>query len=846
MPFPHFRTRLVTTSHRCQVDIISLHSAQNVIHLIANGPDGYGLNHQWTVTLLTTSTMTKNDHSNEFKGEVNQKENGQKRDRRERRSPNGTSPTAAKQKFSKKNKSSVKNQTVKQSLINGVTQLQGEKDALLERIRDLEAQVPAMSTAESVDRDSASMSFQDDSDPGIAATSANSRGINVDEALYQDLLLRIRCGMPSWRNYFTGPDAKMLERLSKSLPSFVKKHKLHLKDNYSDIASVTFEKACRDCEPITRFTTLWKFYWRNLIKKICTYILCGGIPFYFGCKVSNWLFGWYPGKNSLRKAVRNFGRLCLLGTVMGTVCFLLSILKKRRKITAPLLIDWCGKDDVSPPDEHTGTYSSGELIKCEPKTYHGFFTIAQEHLWVPRSCEHNLEIAIKCRQLITPLSTPDKRRYIADRSLQAFFPFLNEMRPLPDFDEPSMQEIYMNHLSGSKRLSFLDFLNNMNLYINRSGSETMAFVKVETLVGKALNKRHPRLISGKRDDYLHRVGPYYYCFQKHLSTHVWKDDFYHLMNLPFIYPSSLSPITLGRVISAYEDRNWYFYEADFSRLDGHTEYELLNMEMQFYEILGFEPRIVELLREQLVTFGSNGSTGISFTCHGKRASGVINTTMGNTLVCMAMASGALAEQGFNYSAHDYVVIQLGDDNVIITSRPLDEERYCKFMFDAGHDLKLIFRGRGTAGVDDTEFCSCLFWPIGEQRILGPKVGRALAKSWMPSKTINNLRKHAYGIAIGYQHYWWIPVLGYICRRIVSSNPYGRPVRDANPYKMMLNEPIFVDKSIVEAYFMRRYLHSPDVYESVFEDLDWSQPTAVDDNIFTHMLEIDGVSVVDID
>lgn len=646
----------------------------------------------------------------------------------------------------------------------------------------------------------------------------------IHESLYNDIRLRLEVSMVGWSYWWSGPDPKTVDRIARSLPNLALAHKIKPGNGSADLVTRTFRKACEDLDPLTNSRTFRKFFLRRLFVSLAYYVM----PLLL-VAVAFLMF---------------FSRHFRIGAVFALALFPLFLLRVRKRFVHRKceIVDHCCHQTVELPESFSGSFYGSETVVCQPKTYNGFFTIAIDSVWVPRNCSHNLEVAIKCRQLLPAIGSHESRVLACEQAFKAFKPVL----PLLDtVDEYEAHVAYEKHLTGSKLISYKDYRRNMNLYHSKSGNRSKVFVKVEVLMGKELRKRHPRLISGKEDYYLHCTGPMYYAYQKALVARLWPDDLEQLMNLSFVYPSSLSPKTLGLLVSQYEQMGWHAYEADFSRLDGHTEEEILMLELVLYETMGYPRQLLELLGQQLTTKGSS-ALGHGFTCRGKRASGVINTTMGNTLTCMALAAGALKQQGFLGGVKDAVIIQLGDDNVLFThpDKPLDTTKYCGFMTNAGHKLEMIDRGVGQDGFDKLEFCSSLFWDIGEHRVLGPKVGRALAKSWMPSKHIKDLSQHAYGVALGYQHYMWIPVLGYVCRRILASNrSVNKPVFDANPYKLRLTDPIIVDPDSVERHFIVRYSNYPSSFEDALSSHDFSRPGVHSSDVFDLMAEIDGVSCI---
>jgi hypothetical protein len=519
----------------------------------------------------------------------------------------------------------------------------------------------------------------------------------------------------------------------------------------------------------------------------------------------------------------------------------------------PYIVDTCVVQDGdvdggnNPPDIDTrSTFSPSESPVCNPKTIPLGFTIARDEIWIPRNCSCNAEVAVLYRQLLPALSTAHVRKMVWRNSLECF------KRVLPPityaYDEKEAVEMYREHLTPKLRNVYDKVVDFNDIEVHDCYSTSKAFVKVEVLTGKVSTKRHPRLISGKEDNYLAITGPGYYHFQKHITKEWWyawgdKDDVVsELTKWSYLYPGSIGPVQLGWLVSYFEELGWFVYEGDFSRYDGHTEIEALEAEMELYEHLGVDAETIHQLRKQFKTVGKTGN-GVKFTCTGKRASGVINTTMGNTLCGMMLFSSFF--QGWDQS--DYFVIQLGDDNLIFTKVEIDSNQLVRHCEKAGHKLELVERGNDRAAYDATEFCSSIFWDIGEHRVLGPKVARALAKSFQPHTRINvPIEHHIAGVARGYKHYNWVPVLGHYCTSVLKNYPNAPKILDDNPYKMRLDVPIDVDPAAVERFFIDRYNLDPADVVRIMDLLhvdisNYGRPRSISHSLLRQMLEVDGVT-----
>jgi len=411
------------------------------------------------------------------------------------------------------------------------------------------------------------------------------------------------------------------------------------------------------------------------------------------------------------------------------------------------------------------TVRRGKDVQCKQKWMNVGFTIAKSHLWVPRGCTHNMERALLTRQLLPPLSEHWLRSQLWLQAVESFIHRMTEdyrsdqwfhYEPL-SYHEAHAQ--YVRHLSGKRLARYMTGVASLERG-ERISPDTSGFVKKEWLLGKKDEKLDPRFISSKDVEYYAATALGYYDFQKQLCSSIWNaNDLEGIITKHFLYPGGLDPIQLGTVISHFETLGWHVYEGDFSRYDGHTEIEALDAEFDLYARAGMPRRLLELLREQRHTKGVCKSGNLSFTCTGKRASGVINTTMGNTLCGMVLLS-------FCMEGNDWFIIQMGDDNLLFSKQMLNVDRIVDICKNAGHKLELVHRGDDQEAYDATEFCSSLFWDVGESRVLGPKPFRVLAKAFMPTEmlTSTKLMGHIRGVANGFKHYSFIPVLGWVCER----------------------------------------------------------------------------------
>jgi len=148
-------------------------------------------------------------------------------------------------------------------------------------------------------------------------------------------------------------------------------------------------------------------------------------------------------------------------------------------------------------------------------------------------------------------------------------------------------------------------------------------------------------------------------------------------------------------------------------------------------------------------------------------------------------------------------------------------------------------------VDSLEYCSSRFWRVNEEeRVMGPKLGRLLAKAFMPHRIMRerDLYEHVRTVARGFYHYRWIPGLDVLLDKLGVTGYSGATV-DLQ-FKSMLVEPIEVDPAYVEEYFMTTYGFRGDQLRALINSIDFDQLRttgfSVSHVLFDRLLEIDGI------
>lgn len=471
--------------------------------------------------------------------------------------------------------------------------------------------------------------------------------------------------------------------------------------------------------------------------------------------------------------------------------------------------------------EYHGKFENTKTPRCVPRHYKAGFTIAAAHLVIPRSCSCNEELALKSRQLLVPLGKAKTRKDAWDNAYEHFVGLVQHWKVV-DYDHDYALDLYLRHLSGPQRALYNRAVDDMK-HKFLVCPDTKMFTKIEwTIASKGYWKVDPRAISGKHPLYTALTGPKYYWWMKQLFRNFWSSpsDAYKQQ---FICTAGLNGVEIGALITMLEHDCWIPYVGDFSRYDGRTEVEALDVESRFYQAMGLDPFVCEMIAAQQHTRGRS-STGHFFECSGKFSSGVNNTTGGNTIRGFMLIAFVCHLMNIT----NYKIVDLGDDLMLFVKQVFDVGHFVELAANFGHKLEMF----KPESYDHLEFCSMRFWDVGFQRILAPKPFRTLAKTFMPSdtqlKTDLKVREHIVGVAVGYRQLTWIPVLGTVVTEILRQNHKirGRVSnrRSINPNKMKWQDidPSDIDHECLYRQFIAVYGFSPESAENAFSNADFTR------------------------
>jgi len=440
---------------------------------------------------------------------------------------------------------------------------------------------------------------------------------------------------------------------------------------------------------------------------------------------------------------------------------------------------------------------------CKPKTYVYGFTVCPANLVIYRGCCHNELVALVNRQLIRKKGSPGVREaawaVACQRYMQTDF-----YKKLPDFDDdvtPEEVEKFLARYPVGRRNQLRQSLSKAD------GTEqysTRPFVKSnEILALKAFEKSHPRLVTNYENAFLLATIAYWYWQKKCLA---FKHDI--AVGTRYVFSSGLDPVQTGQWVSNRESEGYYFLELDGSRFDGRTTRAAKQANLRLYEGKKLPDQPKRLFQKTVNVFGTT-THGVKFAAEGTVGSGRIDTSDGDS-----HETAQIIEYGMGDDEVEFSAMINGDDNVLATAYPINHRQLAYKCEDLGHDMEVIPR----PDVDLLEYCSARFWRYRPgSRVLGPKIGRVLAKAFMPHRTLSSkqLRAHIIGVARGYYHYRWLPGLDVVLRKLGVTSYSSSHVLE---FKSSLKQELEVDMTEVEDMFQNVYGFPADRLRQVMEEI----------------------------
>lgn len=474
-------------------------------------------------------------------------------------------------------------------------------------------------------------------------------------------------------------------------------------------------------------------------------------------------------------------------------------------------------------------------VKCKPKTLPVGFSFGLPYIWIPSTCVHNELNALVTRQLQprVPFSVVGENAMrIARRHITGFLPQVSIDVPRQQW----MQQFLAKYPLTRRQQIVRSMDRNLIADVRVKG-----FPKVEVMTGKPVESRKVRFISGFDDGYLAETGPEYYLWQKAMCKALWSNKVTRMANR-FVYTGGLLADEIGEWFDRYKDRGYVFLLLDFSKFDSRNKSEVMQHLYKIYEN-HLSPELFHWLKETFHKFGTT-SHGIKFSVEATVASGRIDTSFGNTLIVFMLAVAILYLLDPKYVEQAFISA-LGDDNNIALpefNHSIDDIK--RVSGHLGHEADgLIVRPTEYHLI---EYCSQRCWQVqSNQSVLGPKIGRLLAKTFVCHKHVpeRELEAHINGVMQGFKHYRFLPVFRAVYQRWFEKHkgPAKLFYGDSNPYRIQLKEDVKVDMTHVMEQFINVYGFDPTVLEREILQLEFNLGDTYTHPLIDKMLEVDGVS-----
>lgn len=275
--------------------------------------------------------------------------------------------------------------------------------------------------------------------------------------------------------------------------------------------------------------------------------------------------------------------------------------------------------------------------------------------------------------------------------------------------------------------------------------------------------KDPRMILAPSERMLVTNGPWFKSFSHYLAS-VWgrqADNSWPRI----VYAAGMTAEDGGQWLRSKRDElgDCCFVMGDLSRYDAHEGDEAHAFKRFVYCGHGLRGKALRAFNDQseFRAFGVCGHTVGGLTQVG---SGQNDTSCGNSVTNGVMLDKSLQDFGVPESC--YAILLMGDDFIALVSRKFATTALETHLNDAYLVWGFVLKTRITNKLSDVVFCSRLFWPVdGDDFILGPRIGRSIAKFSKTFKKPRDKLAHLKGVAKGlYYSGSFLPVLGQMLAR----------------------------------------------------------------------------------
>lgn len=345
------------------------------------------------------------------------------------------------------------------------------------------------------------------------------------------------------------------------------------------------------------------------------------------------------------------------------------------------------------------------------------------------------------------------------------------------FSLPTSHENFIANCPSFKRRLYLRASESLKTKpICREDSFIKAFVKAEKVNFSAKWDPAPRVIQPRDPRYNIEVGVFLKLYEKRLLKKI---------DRVFGWPTIMKGYTAlksGDIISKHWDvfSNPVAIGLDASRFDQHVSSDMLSWEHSVYNAIFRDPKLAELLSWQIFNVGSGRCPEgvINYSVEGKRASGDMNTSMGNCLIMCAIVHTWFS---ISQTLSRIRFINNGDDCVVFMDRHdlhlLDG--FAEFCLRLGFEMEIE---QPVDVIEHIVFCqtSPVYTVNGYVMARNPCVAIPKDSSTMlPMDSQTMFDQYIWSIGSGgVATYGDIPVLGEFYACLARSSKYKQSLRDA--------------------------------------------------------------------
>lgn len=286
------------------------------------------------------------------------------------------------------------------------------------------------------------------------------------------------------------------------------------------------------------------------------------------------------------------------------------------------------------------------------------------------------------------------------------------------------------------------------------------FVKIETqwkwflstIIGLFSEEWAPRCIINASIYVRVVLGPWMHSFAKSLKR-CWS-----VTRSALAFESGYTSLQVGEWLRTWTAniRDGEYLEVDYSRWDSSITTEMLQIAEKVYTFFGLHGFWLWVYRLQY-KLKATSALGLFFSRLGMVASGVPNTTVGNSIL-NGMLTAFILEKAGGKLGRDYAVMVRGDDMIAVVRRGL-----CLEFSKQTERLGLTPKMKRGHPVEKVTFCSNAFYPAihnGHNVWVAAPTLRAMLKIAWTTSVVPFIfwRSHARGVALGlYDLTYHIPI-----------------------------------------------------------------------------------------